>query len=564
MSFRGAVSGSVLALLLACSGDGPAGPPPGEVEFILTGPNSEIRLPPGVPLTIQLQVLDKDANFLPLPPRTAFTWESSDPAVATVSKNGVVFVQPNAVPGTSTRIKVSYGRAFESVYVVAAAHPVALHFSPPSPTVTPGAKLTLRGLGENPQGELEPRHLIDFTLTAGNGVGNLSPTHPDCGFAGCVAVEPDAVTVTTQSAGVMTVKASADGKTATTDVTVRTVSFTDMVAGTGHTCGHTTDSHLFCWGHEFLSTPIQVSLPQGVSGQLWAGAVETCGIDGSNHAQCWPDSPNPVAEPISTTVAFSQLAPGGTFSCGLDLNGAAWCWGTNGSGELGDGTKTFSVAPVPVSGGLQFQQITTTWTDETGHACALTPAGAAYCWGANFAGQLGNVADPEGCSPYSCSPVPVPAAEGHSFIQIVVGHFHSCGLQADGAAWCWGSPDRTGLGDSPPPANLWTAIPVAGGHVFQSITGGIDHTCGLTTTGQAYCWGLNAEGRTGQVPAGDGVVRSPTLVQGGRTYTRLVAGKVHTCGLAADGLYCWGDNTSGQLGIPGGPLSQPTRVVGQP
>jgi hypothetical protein len=387
MRFRGALSASSLTLLLACGSDGPSGPPQGTVEFILVGPNSPIRLPPGVPLTIQLQVLDKDANFLALPPRTAFTWESSDPSVATVNRTGVVLAQPTAVPGTETRIKVSYGRAFESVYVDAATRPVALHFSPSTPTVTPGAQLVLRGLAETPQGELEPSHLIEFTLTAGSGFGHLSPTHPNCGFAGCVAVEPDAVTVTTESPGVMTVKAAADGKSATTDLTVRTVSFTDMIAGTGHTCGRTPDGQLFCWGHQFLGTPIQVAVPQGVGGQLWAGATVTCGIDGAHHAQCWPDSPNPLAEPVSTSIMFSRLAPGGTSSCGLDLSGSAWCWGVNQWGQLGDGTKTFSVAPVAVLGGLQFEQITTSLTDEDGHACALTPSGAAYCWGANYAGQ---------------------------------------------------------------------------------------------------------------------------------------------------------------------------------
>ncbi len=561
MSFRGAVWVCVLPILFAC-GDGPADPPPVTgVEHILTGPNSEIRLPPGAALTIQLQVFDADVNSLPLPPRTAFTWTSSNPAVATVSNDGVVRVQPNAVLNTGTEIRVAYENTWNLIWVSAAAHPVALHFNPPSPTVTPGAQFILRGLSQNPQGELEPRHLFEFTLTAGNGVGRISPT--GCLYAGCVSVEPDAVAVSTESPGVMTVAASSDGKSTTTNLTVRTVSFTDMLAGTGHTCGHTADSKVFCWGHGYISTPIQVSVPQDV-GQLSAGAAQTCGIDGSGRAVCWPDSPNPVPQLLSTTVNFSQLAPGGGSSCGLDLGGAAWCWGYNTWGQLGDGTKTYSVAPVPVSGGLQFQQITATWADDDGHACALTAAGAAYCWGANYTGQLGNVGDPDGCPPYACSTVPVPAAEGHSFTQIVAGIYHTCGLEADGSAWCWGSSDRTGLGDFPVPPNSWTPTPAAGGHVFQSLTAGIDHTCGLTTTGQAYCWGLNSDGRTGQAPVGDGVVRSPTLLNGGRTYTRLVAGKVHTCGLAPDGLYCWGDNTSGQLGVPGGHLTQPTRVVGQP
>jgi alpha-tubulin suppressor-like RCC1 family protein len=64
----------------------------------------------------------------------------------------------------------------------------------------------------------------------------------------------------------------------------------------------------------------------------------------------------------------------------------AYCWGTNFSGELGDGTTTTRLAPVPVAGGLQFRQVSA----GTNHTCGVTTGNVAYCWGLNDFGQLGD------------------------------------------------------------------------------------------------------------------------------------------------------------------------------
>jgi alpha-tubulin suppressor-like RCC1 family protein len=556
-----------LLVLLAACGDGPSEPPPVTgVRLIATGPDSYIQLPPGVPLTIQVEVYDSSFNLLPTPPRTAFTWESSDAAVATVSRDGVVRVQPGASPGALVTIRVGYENTIGFVEVFAAAPPVALHLDPPGRTLTPGAEFVVTGLAENPQGELEPRHHVGFTLTGGTGVARLSAA--GCSNDSCIGAEPHAVTLRTDAPGTATVTANADGKSATADFIVRTVNFTDVMTGGGHSCGTTTGGPLFCWGDGYLRTPVQVAVPAGL-GDIRAGTTRTCGLDASGHASCWQNSPDPSPEILSSTVSFSELSLGVGSSCGLDSSGAAWCWGQNAWGQLGNGTKDLSVTPVAVSGGLQFQQVGTSWGDETGHACGLTPAGMAYCWGANYAGQLGNPTVADGCAPYGCSTVPVPAAEGHTFTQIVTGVAHTCGLEAGGTAWCWGSAQMLGAGNPSPLPGGSGPFPVAGGHSFVTLTAGADHTCGLKATGAAYCWGGNPDGRTGQPPVGGppdyGVVYSPALVTGGRTYTALSAGSAHTCGLANDGLYCWGDNGTGQVGVLSGvSTQQPIRVVGQP
>lgn len=549
-----------VVLVLACSG--PTEPRVTGVRLIGTGPASYIRLPPGVPLTIRVEVYDSGFNLLPTPPRGSFTWESSDPAVATVSRDGIVRVQPGAVPNAHAVIDVGYENALSEVDVFASAPAAALHLDPPGRTLTPGAQFVLTGLVENPLGELEPRHLVNFEITAGSGLARLSPA----GCDSCITSEPDAVTVRTDATGTVTVTGTADGKSARADFVIRTVRFNSIITGGGHSCGTAIDGPLFCWGDGYFHTPVQVAVPAGI-GSLQAGAGQTCGLDGSGHAYCWPNSPEPVPEPVSSTISFSQLSIGIVSSCGLDAGGAAWCWGQNAWGQLGDGTKDGSDTPVPVSGGLQFQQIASSWSADEGHACALTPAGAAYCWGANYTGQLGDSTVVDGCAPYGCSTTPVRAAEGHSFIQIVTGTAHTCALEATGSAWCWGN--VLGAGNPAPPHAAGAPVAVAGGHTFVSLTSGGAHACGLTASGQAYCWGVNPDGRTGQIPTDGppnfGGVPSPTLVSGGRTYSALTAGSAHTCGLASDVLYCWGDNGTGQVGVLGGiSTQQPIRVVGQP
>ena len=80
------------------------------------------------------------------------------------------------------------------------------------------------------------------------------------------------------------------------------------------------------------------------------------------------------------------MFPGYRQSCGITPDGAAYCWGWNAYGQLGDGTTTNNLTPVAVSGGLTFASV----SPDLHHTCGLTTAGVAYCWGDNQHGQLGD------------------------------------------------------------------------------------------------------------------------------------------------------------------------------
>jgi alpha-tubulin suppressor-like RCC1 family protein len=231
----------------------------------------------------------------------------------------------------------------------------------------------------------------------------------------------------------------------------------------------------------------------------------------------------------------APIAAGGTHSCVLSSSGAAYCWGDNRDGELGDSSITISSIPVAVSGGLGFRAIAA----GGGHTCGVVSSGAAYCWGYNFRGQLGN-----GSTTFSS--VPIAVSGGLKFSVVATGGEHTCGLTNSGAVYCWGWNYIGQLGNGLT-TNSSVPVAVAGGLSFSALAAGGDHTCGLTSAGAAHCWGGNNDGKLGNGSTTYSSV--PVAVAGGLTFSAIYPLGGHTCGLTGSGAaYCWGSNFAGQLG----------------
>lgn len=241
-----------------------------------------------------------------------------------------------------------------------------------------------------------------------------------------------------------------------------------------------------------------------------------------------------VASPLP--ARFQQVVAGGVHSCGVLTDGSVYCWGNNDYGQLGDGSRSTRVYPVPVAGSLQFTMLAA----GAGHTCGLSATGAAYCWGLNYSGQLGD-------ETHTNRTTPTLVSGGLSFTTLSAGGTYTCGIATGGAAYCWGWNQFSQLGDG---GTLDKAAPaaVAGGLQFASVSANTFHTCAVTPAGAAYCWGANDHGQLG---TGDTLSHtSPAAVGGGFSFASVEAGYQHACGLTPGGDgYCWGRNQTGQLGL---------------
>jgi alpha-tubulin suppressor-like RCC1 family protein len=245
-------------------------------------------------------------------------------------------------------------------------------------------------------------------------------------------------------------------------------------------------------------------------------------------------------------LVFASVSAGGQHTCGVTTGGAAYCWGDNTDGQLGNGTTASGSTPVAVAGGLTFRAVSAAASSFT---CGVTTSGAAYCWGLNRDGELGLGTN----TGTHTTPVAVPG--GLTFVTVSTGFWHTCGVTTAGAAYCWGGDyvdgllgDGTYAGSSG--TNYRTPVPVAGGLAFAAVSAGVYHTCGVTTSGAAYCWGVHTWGRLGD--GTDETGRSPlppVAVLGGLTFAAVSAGYASTCGVTTTGsAHCWGSNGWGSLG----------------
>lgn len=391
--------------------------------------------------------------------------------------------------------------------------------------------------------------------------------------------------VTAAAYGTATIRATTGALSGSASVAVAVMvgKLASLSAGDRNTCGVTSTGAAYCWGGRDVAsadsnTVLSQAAPWGVAGDLRfssvsAGTSHVCGVATSGVVYCWGlndrgqlgtggtvSSTGPVE--VAGGLSFAAASAGGSHSCGVTTDGAAYCWGANYTGQLGTDsapglcwTTPCAQMPTPVNSRLAFQSITAGLES----ACGVTTTGAAYCWGANYDGQLGDGSDSER---YRSTPVVV--SGGLTFASLSAGSDHTCGVTTNGAAYCWGYNAWGELGSA---TGTYGLVPVAvtGGLAFSAVSAGGVHTCGVTADGVAYCWGVNYDGELGDGSTSE-FSRVPVAVAGGLRFASVSAGGRHTCGVTTDGVaYCWGLNDHGQLGT-GGTVSSstPVRVAGQP
>jgi len=336
------------------------------------------------------------------------------------------------------------------------------------------------------------------------------------------------------------------------------LAFSEISAGQIHTCGRTTSGAAFCWGNYSRGslgngTTSTYYAPTPVSGgQQWrsirVGHEVTCGITTSQALLCWgrndygqvgdgTRTDRTVPTPVMTGVSAVAVGWEGS-ACALATGGAAHCWGLDYDGAAGRGFQRI-LTPTAVSGAPALVALTSNFNAQS--MCGLSSTGAVTCWGRNGWDAFGTTAAP----PINDAPI---AGVNLSLRSIAGGGYHTCGVTAANVGYCWGANwyGTHGSGNTNWTGN--TPVAVTGGLAFSKIESGNDQSCGLTTAGQVYCWGLATNGRLGEGST-SGNVLTPTLVSGSLTFTDIATGSSFSCGVATGGAaYCWGANWSGQLG----------------
>ncbi len=327
---------------------------------------------------------------------------------------------------------------------------------------------------------------------------------------------------------------------------------------------------------------------------LVLGGATSCLIDTHYHAECWGEGssgqlgngllintflPQRISSPHQATIALQLLTVGNSHSCGVARNGELYCWGAARAGQLGLGDQAPRLSPTPLAtfNGIAPNNRVRLVAAGKYHSCAITEEEHLFCWGFSGNGQLGN-----GHIDTDISTHFVPTKiEGLPYTapikMLALGGYHSCALHSTGAVSCWGFASSGQLGnecsfsslnrdgcqyDQPRPI----AIPyfdLSSIHrSAQLLVAGEYHTCAITDSGHIVCWGDNSSGQLGINSTFSS--SRPNLVHDINGVTALALGNHHSCAIRRNGaLYCWGANTWGQLGIQSSqPRLAPVAVLG--
>jgi alpha-tubulin suppressor-like RCC1 family protein len=332
-------------------------------------------------------------------------------------------------------------------------------------------------------------------------------------------------------------------------------------AGSQHSCALTRSGAAFCWG---LNT----------QGQLGAQPPGSCTASATAPHACH-SRPLRVECPANSPCSFTQISAGETLTAALDVNGDVWWWGR--------GTSAHHRVDAMLAGSpVKFSMVAAGF----GHACALSQSRQEiWCWGTNGYGEAGAPRSQLEVPDHAPVRVMVPL----KFRKIVAGGEHTCAIGHTGYdVVCWGRDDQK---QSSGPNSTQAPNTGSGPFYFQQFGGltaihdvavssnttcvtlsytvrcwgdngwlntapfgspdhltvGFSHLCALRGL-QASCMGANNWGELGigsmAFQAAPVAVRAPPS-----EYADLSAGDSHTCGIDPAGdAFCWGRNTSGQVG----------------
>ena len=290
------------------------------------------------------------------------------------------------------------------------------------------------------------------------------------------------------------------------------------------------------------------------NGTIWTWGSNGNGELGDGTSIC-RSSPVVVLSDSSAFFDWCDIAAPYRSSVGLRKDGTIWTWGSNSySNMLGDGTNINRSSPVSVLGNIS------DWcklAEGFGSVFAIRSNGTLWGWGSNYNGELG-----VGFATIEAQPTRA-LTDFNNICKIATGYKRNILLTNSGRIWSWGYNSNGSIGDG---TTCIRSSPV-------SVIGGFTDWCdissnkysffGVRSNGTLWSWGENYSGQLG-----DGTVinrSSPVSVVGGFTdWVTLSGGEYHSVATRTNGtLWTWGNNFNGQLGEGGIILrSSPVSVIG--
>ena len=312
----------------------------------------------------------------------------------------------------------------------------------------------------------------------------------------------------------------------------------DVTTGLTRTCATKTNGTMWCTG-------------EGNGGAIGNGAFSSV----------------PTLTKVTTGTTWGAMSLGLGHTCAMRSDGTGWCWGTTTRGEIGLQT---AMQPEPLSLGDMRAIAAGDF-----HTCFVTTGGVLRCSGVNAAAQIRGPA----------STSLVPAEVGGTWAKIDSNNASTCAINAAAELACWGANDNNQIGTGDErwrnvPFQFgttgWTDVAVGGAFSlgirggglywwgydgangvssptptqllgftnFSQVTTGREHGCALRASGELYCWGFNSSGQVGNGNTTD----QPAPVLIGTLFSHVAAGETHTCALENSAIKCWGKNVLGQIG----------------
>ena len=241
--------------------------------------------------------------------------------------------------------------------------------------------------------------------------------------------------------------------------------------------------------------------------------------------------------------AWAQVATGDFRSTALTTTGEMYSWGSNGYGQLGDGTLTDHRTPFRIAGpaGSSWAGVAAGF----GHTLALAANGELYTWGDNYYGQLGI-----GSTATTLARQHLPTPAGQQWAQVAAGYNFSLALSTTGALYAWGSNADGQLGEGTTTRHLAPVlVPPPAGQSWGQVAAGFWSAAALCSDGSLYTWGNNYEGQLGDGTTTGQLLPTRLAPPTGQRWLQVAVGYAHMLAVCSDGsLYSWGSNNQGQLG----------------